>query len=153
MLPTFSRYSAIVTLLAAGIPGLAQTAAEWDSTRVNEIAGKLRCPCGCQLSMSCQMPPHPCPTCRKNRIRIYNMLTAGMSEQQIVAQYVAEEGNGALWVTPGAAGKAAPYAVLLAGAGIVVLVIRRMKKKPEADSQLDGPTLERLNKELAECEE
>ena len=132
---------------------LAQTAAEWDSAQVNRIAQKLRCPCGCSMQMSCQMPPHPCPTCKKNRIRIYNMLAEGLSEQQIVERYVAQEGAGVLWVTPGIAGKAAPYAVLAAGCGIVLLVIRRyVRTKAEPSPELDRTTLARLKKELAEFE-
>jgi cytochrome c-type biogenesis protein CcmH/NrfF len=132
---------------------MAQTAAEWDSARVNRIAQKLRCPCGCNLPMSCQMPPHPCPTCKKNRIRIYNMLAAGMAEPQIVERYVAEEGAGVLWATPGIAGKTIPYAVLATGCGIVLLVIRRyLRSKPAQSPELDRATLETLRKEMAEFE-
>lgn len=153
MLRTFSRSSLILTLTLGAVWCAAQTAAEWDSTRVNGVAQKLRCPCGCQLPMSCQMPPHPCPTCKKNRIRIYNLLAAGMPEEQIVAQYVAEEGAGVLWTTPGMKGKAAPYVVLLAGCGVVVLVIRRLQWKSEVRVQFDQTILEQSRKELAEFDE
>jgi cytochrome c-type biogenesis protein CcmH/NrfF len=143
--------SAALFLITATIcPG--QTAAEWDSARVNGIAQKLRCPCGCNMPMSCQMPPHPCPTCKKNRIRIYNMLTEGMSEQQILDRYVAEEGAGALWVTPGIAGKAVPYGMLAAGCGVVLLVIRRSLRGRPAQPELDPATLERLQREMADFE-
>src|SRR5262245_27371628 len=105
------------------------------------------------MQMSCQMPPHPCPTCKKNRVRIYKMLAEGMSEEQIVDRYVAEEGAEVLWVTPGIAGKAAPYALLAAGCGVVALVIRRyLRIKPAQPPELDRTTLERLQKELAEFE-
>ena len=133
---------------------MAQSAAEWDSPRVNAIAQKLRCPCGCQLPMSCQMPPHPCPTCKKNRIRIHDMLTQGMSEQQIVEGYVNEQGAAVLWVTPGLAGQAAPYAVLLGGCGVVLLVLRRIRRRtPAPQPQLDRTTAERLRAESAEFDE
>ena len=120
---TVCNWSISVLLIVAA--AFAQTAAEWDSTRVNAIAQKLRCPCGCNLAMSCQMPPHPCPTCKRNRIRIYNMLAEGRTEQEILDRYVAEEGAGVLWITPGLVGKAGPYVVLAFGAAGVLLVIRR----------------------------
>jgi cytochrome c-type biogenesis protein CcmH/NrfF len=127
---------------------LAQTTAEWDSARVNGIAQKLRCPCGCNLQMSCQMPPHPCPTCKRNRIRIYNMLAEGISEQQILDRYVKESGAETLWVTPGLAGKITPYVVLAGGSGVVLIVIRRYLRRRPSHPQLDSTTLERLRKEL-----
>lgn len=148
-----SQWAAKAVLMMTATLCFAQTAAEWDSARVNGIAQKLRCPCGCNMPMSCQMPPHPCPTCKKNRIRIYKMLAEGMSDQQIVDRYVAEEGAGVLWVTPGVAGKVAPYAVLAMGGGIVLIVIRRfLRTKPTQQPELDRTTLERLKNELAEFE-
>jgi cytochrome c-type biogenesis protein CcmH/NrfF len=74
------------------------------------------------------MPPHPCPTCKKNRIRIYNMLAAGRSEDQIIQGFVAEEGENVLWVTPGLVGRLGPYAALTFGFVVVVLVIRRYRR-------------------------
>jgi cytochrome c-type biogenesis protein CcmH/NrfF len=154
LLRTLSQCSAWVALGMAAAVCLAQTAAEWDSARVNGIAHKLRCPCGCKLPMSCQMPPHPCPTCKKNRVRIYNMLAEGQSEQQIVDRYVAEEGVGVLWVTPGVAGHTAPYVVLAAGCGFVLFVIRQYVRVKRAQPlELDRTTLEGLKKELAEFDE
>lgn len=122
-----------VSLLAAILWGVgsAQTAAEWDSPRVNTIAQKLRCGCGCKLTMACQMPPHPCPTCKRNRIRIYRMLAEGKSEREILDRYIAEEGADVLWVTPGAAGRSAPYIALACGFGGVVLMIRRYRRAEE----------------------
>ena len=124
------RYPWNASLLAIFLNALsfAQTAAEWDSPRINAIAQKLRCGCGCRLTMSCQMPPHPCPACKRNKIRIYKMLAEGRSEREIVERFVAEEGPDALWVTPGAAGRTGPYAALGLGFVGVVLVIRRYRR-------------------------
>lgn len=154
MFRNLSLCNACVALAAVASLSVAQTAAEWDSPRVNAIAQKLRCPCGCQLPMSCQMPPHPCPTCKKNRVRISNMLAEGMSEQQIVERYVNEQGAAVLWVTPGLAGQSASYAVLLGGCGVVLLVLRRIcRRAPTPEPQLDLTTAERLKNELKEFEE
>ena len=113
----------------------AQTAAEWDSPRVNAIAQKLRCGCGCRLTMACQMPPHPCPTCKKNRIRIFQMLSEGKSERDILNQYISEEGTDVLWVSPGLAGKSGPYVALAFGFGGVLLVIRRYRRNATSKAE------------------
>ena len=120
-------WSIKLLLAIPSLPVFSQTAAEWDSPRVNAIAQKLRCSCGCKLTMACQMPPHPCPTCKKNRIRIFQMLTEGKSERDILNRYIAEEGTDVLWVTPGFAGKSGPYVALACGFGGVLLVIRRYR--------------------------
>ena len=125
------RWSASLLFTALSF---SQTAAEWDGTLVNAIAQKLRCGCGCQLTMSCQMPPHPCPTCKRNKIRIYQMLQEGRSAREIVDRFVAEEGPDVLWVTPGAIGKAGPYAALAFGLACVVLVIRRYRRNDTAEA-------------------
>jgi len=130
-----------------------QTAAEWDSPRVNAIAQKLRCNCGCNLAMSCQMPPHPCPTCKRNRIRIYNMLSEGKSDLDIIGQYIAEEGTDVLWTTPGFAVKAAPYIALAFGLGGIVIILRRYIQAIPSHSANDEAVLKRFSKELAEWDQ
>lgn len=131
---------------------LAQTAAEWDSPRVNQIAQKLRCPCGCNLQMSCQMPPHPCPTCKRNRIRIYHMLSSGRSEEEILASYVNEDGPEVMWVTPGKAGRAAPYGVGAGGCAVVLAAIVRLLRKPRPQATLDQGALNQAAKEMEELD-
>lgn len=116
-------------------PLFAQTAVEWDSPRVNAIAQKLRCGCGCRLTISCQMPPHPCPTCKKNRVKIFQMLSDGKSEREILAEYISEEGPDVLWVTPGLAGKSGPYVALACGFGGVLLVIRRYRRNAASGAE------------------
>jgi cytochrome c-type biogenesis protein CcmH/NrfF len=147
------RKSAVSLMVCAMLSvSWAQTSAEWDSPRVHAIAQKLRCPCGCNLTMSCQMPPHPCPTCKKNRIRIYQMLSEGMSERDILRTYVAESGSEVLWVTPGASGKAAPYVGLGLGFGAVLLVIRRYLRQRASTPDVDPLVMERVKKEMAELD-
>ena len=123
-----------IRLLSAGFSAavFAQTAAEWDSSRVNAIAQKLRCGCGCRLAMSCHMPPHPCPTCKRNKVRIYRMLAEGRSEREVLDRYISEEGTNVLWVTPGLAGRTGPYVALVFGFGGVLLVIRRYRRNAAA---------------------
>jgi hypothetical protein len=62
------------------------------------------------------------------------MLQEGRSPREIVDRFVAEEGHDALWVTPGAIGKAGPYAALAFGLACVVLIIRRYRRNDTAES-------------------
>jgi hypothetical protein len=105
---------------------LAQTATEYESPGVNHIAGMLNCSCGCHLRMDCVMPPTGiCPVCKAAKIKIAQMKASSSSDQQILDQFVAENGAGVLAVSPGAFGNAAPYIALLLGLGVVFVVIRR----------------------------
>src|ERR1035438_6483152 len=85
------KSSILVALLAA--VALAQSASEWDSTAVNGVAAKLKCDCGCKQDIACTMPPYPCPVCKKNKMRIFNMMNQGMTESQILDTYVKEQGR------------------------------------------------------------
>src|SRR5580698_6037962 len=90
----------LVVLL--GAMALAQSASEWDSHAVNEIAAKLQCSmskgstCSCKQDIACTMPPYPCPICKMNKVRIFKMMSQGMTEQQILDVYQAESGPGVL---------------------------------------------------------
>jgi cytochrome c-type biogenesis protein CcmH/NrfF len=100
------KSSFLVALLAA--VALAQSASEWDSQAVNGIAAKLKCSCGCKQDIACTMPPYPCPVCKMNKVRIFNMLNQGMTESQILDTYVKENGKDVLVVGPGAAAMVGP---------------------------------------------
>ena len=147
------KASFLVTLLAAVC--LAQSASQWDSHEVNAIARKLNCTCGCKLDMSCQMPPQPCPVCKMNRIKIYNMQQSGMSESAILDNFAQENGKDILVVSPGPMGVIGPYAALGAGLALVVLVIRRYLRKkpaPAAAGDVDPQVLDQIEKDLAKLD-
>lgn len=143
------KSSFLVALLAA--VALAQSASEWDSHAVNAIAGKLKCSCGCKQDIACTMPPYPCPVCKMNKIKIFNMMSQGMTEQQILDEYVQEEGPGVLVVHPGAAGWIGPWAGLAAGLALVILIIRRYRMRAAAapaGPAVDPAMLEQIEKDL-----
>ena len=143
------KWKAGLLIAVAAMVCLAQTASEWDSHEINQIARKLHCDCGCKLDMSCQMPPQPCPVCKMNKIKMYNMKQQGMSEPQILDAFVQEKGKDVLVVPPGIAGVVGPYVALAAGLGLVLLVIRRyLHKKPAAVAEVDPAMLEQIDKDL-----
>jgi len=130
---------------------LGQTATEMDSPQINRIASKLHCNCGCNQSMACVMPPG-CPVCKTNKAKMVNLQKSGMSDQQILDQYVAENGKDVLIVPPGIAGVLGPYVALSLGLLLVVWTIRRYMRPRKA--ALNGPpidvaTLARIEKDTA----
>jgi cytochrome c-type biogenesis protein CcmH/NrfF len=147
------KSSVLVALLAA--VALAQSASEWDSQAVNHIAAKLKCNCGCKQDIACTMPPYPCPVCKMNKIRIFNMLNEGMTESQIVDEYVKENGKDVLVVGPGTAATVGPWAGLAAGLFLVILVIRRMRRQNAAvpaGPPVDQAVLDQIEKDLAKLD-
>lgn len=138
----------IAIMMAAAI---GQTATEMDSPQIDRIASKLKCSCGCGQNMACVMPPG-CPVCKMNKAKMVNMQKSGMSDQQILDQYVAENGKDILVVPPGIAGVLGPYVALTLGLGLVIFTIRRLMR-PRAVSPngppVDPETLARIEKDTA----
>ena len=130
---------------------LGQTATEMDSPQINRIASKLHCNCGCNQSMACVMPPG-CPVCKMNKSKMVNMQKSGMSDQQILDQYVAENGKDVLIVPPGIAGVLGPYVALTLGLLLVLWTIRRMMRPRKVvlnGPPIDAATLARIEKDTA----
>ena len=140
-----------VALAAAAI---AQTATEMEAPQVNRVAVKMRCPCGCNQDMACRMDPYPCPVCRKNKAKIIAMQAEGKTDDQILAQFVQENGKDVVAVPPGLMGWLAPYGALALGLGIVLVVIRRLRRPSlaPASPEIDAATLERIEKDLAKLD-
>jgi len=135
------------------LAALGQTATELESTDVNRVAMKLNCDCGCKLNMACKMPPDGrCPVCQRNKAKILSMQQAGMNDEQILNQYVAENGKDILVVEPGIAGVLGPYVALGMGLLAVLYTLRRyLRKKPEfaGGRDVDPETLAKIERETA----
>jgi len=148
---TSVRTSLVIAAVAALC--LAQTAGDLETPAVNRIAVKLNCPCGCMMNMACKMDPYPCGTCRRAKVKIFEMQNAGKSDQQILDSFVAENGKQILAVGPGFMGVAGIVGAALIGLAMVVLVMRRYLRKAPAPAvasapEIDPETLERIEKDL-----
>ncbi len=133
------------------VAALGQTATEMDSPQINRIASKLKCNCGCNQNMACVMPPG-CPVCKMNKAKMVNMQKAGMSDQQILDQYVAENGKDILVIPPGVGGVLGPYIALGLGLLLVLWTIRRYTRPrltPAGDAPVDAATLAQIEKDTA----
>jgi cytochrome c-type biogenesis protein CcmH/NrfF len=146
------KSAALVMMMA--LAAVAQTASETETPEVMRVAAKLKCSCGCNQNMACQMTPG-CAMCKMNKSKIVNMQKIGMSDNQILDRYVAENGKDILVVPPGLFGTVAPYIALLLGLGLVFWTIRRyMGKRPAVAGapEIDAATLAEIDKNLANLE-
>ena len=101
--------------------------------------------------MACVMPPG-CPVCNMNKAKMVNMQKAGMSDQQILDQYVAENGKDILVIPPGVGGVLGPYIALGLGLLLVLWTIRRYTRPrltPAGDAPVDAATLAQIEKDTA----
>ena len=151
------RTSFLLAVMVAA--ALAQTASDLDSPAVNRVAGKLKCSCGCNQNMACVMPPG-CPMCKTNKTKIFGMQKTGMSDQQILDQYAAENGKDIIVIPPGAMGFAGPYIALGLGLLVVLWTIRRYMRKPDlalagaggAAPDVDTDVMARIEKDTADLD-
>ena len=136
------------------VAALGQTATDLDSPPVNRVAARLKCNCGCNQNMACVMPPG-CPVCKTNKTKIFGMQKSGLSDQQILDQYVAENGKDIIVIPPGAAGFATPYIFLGLGLVVVLFTIRYLRKPalaaagPGGGPGVDAETMARIEKDTA----
>jgi cytochrome c-type biogenesis protein CcmH/NrfF len=146
------KISFLALVLTAG--GVAQTATEMEAPQVNRVAKKMNCPCGCKQDMACRMDPYPCPVCRTNKAKIIAMQAEGKNDDQILAQFVQEQGKDIVAIPPGVMGWLAPYGALALGLGVVLVVIKRLRRPSlaPASPEIDAATLYRIEKDLAKLD-
>lgn len=143
----------VFLVLVMAIAGVAQNGADLESKPVLRVAAKLKCSCGCNQNMACQMAGG-CQICKTNRTKIFQMQQGGMTDQQILASYVADVGQDVLVIPPGLGGALGPYVALGLGLLLVLWTIRRyMRKQPTlAGVSAAGPGTDIDPKTLAEIE-
>ncbi len=151
------RTLVLVALMAAAM--FAQTGADLESVEVLRVGAKLKCKCGCNQSMACQMPGG-CAQCKMNRTKIFQLQRSGMNDQQIIDRFVAENGPEVVIIPPGAGGMLGPYVALGLGLIVVLFTIRRYSAKKsalagvpggvegDAASGIDPATLAQIEKDM-----
>jgi cytochrome c-type biogenesis protein CcmH len=123
--------------------------------RFNEISDRLICQCGCQQGL--RVCSHQnCPSATPMRHEIETQLTAGKTDDEIVAAFVAQEGIKVLSEPPATGFNLAAYVMpgfgLLVGLFIVATFAsrwtsrRRMSTAPAAP--VDPELKQRIEKEL-----
>jgi cytochrome c-type biogenesis protein CcmH len=153
------RFKNSLLLVVIAAAGLAQTASEKPSLDVRRVGMRLQCQCGCKDSVAtCSMLE--CGFSKPAKEKIARMQALGMSDQQIIDDFVREYGPGIYLSQPSAFGWIVPYASV--GAGLVVIWLflkkyRKPKPLPEMGPlELDDPQLdkykEQIEKDLANLE-
>lgn len=144
------RWRSSFLLVVLGVAALAQTASEKPGVDVLRVAHHLACQCGCSDTVAtCAMLE--CHFSKPAKERIAKLQAAGISDQAIIDQFIAEYGQGIYRGDPNAWGWIVPY--VMAGIGLLVvwLVIRRYRKPPaapEPDPMADDPALAKYNEQI-----
>lgn len=140
-------------LLLAASSAFAQSIAEIESPKVNRVAEKLSCKCGCNLNMACKMEPWPCQTCRRAKEKIVAMQAAGKSDSQILDTFVQENGKQIMNDGPGLAGFIGPIvAVALGLIAIAWFVRRHIRTSATHADEFDPAVLARIENEMAKLD-
>jgi len=156
MPPRALRSCLLVAAMTAA--AFAQNGADLESSAVLRVGAKLKCSCGCNQTVACQMPGG-CAMCKASRTKIYQMQRSGMTDRQILDQFVAEKGPDVIVIPPGVGGVLGPYVALGLGLIAVLYTIRRYKaKKPGlsgvtvgaagAGDAIDPATLAQIEKDM-----
>ena len=131
----------------------AQDSTSYLTPDVLRVGQKLACKCGGCRNTVGNCPMIHCSSSDPKRKRIYEMLKAGMSDQQIVNTFVREEGVSALSSPPtdtwgGLVSWAMPGFALLIGFWIWLRYVRGNQQEPVPLTEHDRAAMERFRSEL-----
>ena len=147
---------ALFALAALGLGAtLVSAQAKVDEATVTEIASQLRC----VVCQSLSVADSPSETANQMRGLIRERLAAGETPDQVKAYFVEKYGEWILLAPPRRGFNLlvwiVPYAALLAGVLIVVVVVRRWSRRPAAAVEprpVDEAMRQRIRRELAEMD-
>lgn len=158
-LPLMRRFKNSLLLVILAVAALAQTASEKPSLDVRRVGMRLQCQCGCKDSVAtCSMLE--CGFSKPAKEKIARMQAIGMSDQQIIDDFVRENGPGIYLSPPSAFGWIVPYASVGCGLAVIWLFLKKYRKpQPLAEIgpiELDDPELakykDQIEKDLANFE-
>jgi cytochrome c-type biogenesis protein CcmH/NrfF len=157
----------VLLMAAAGFPLISIPASAQQTDRAREVGKKVRCMCGgCNdTAATCYHVggafSGPCDTAKRALKTIDERLGKGESEDLILQSFVQEFGS-VVYVEPphsgfGQIAWAMPVIYLIAGTGLVILVISRWRKRPThayansaASARLTPEALERVRQRVAQ---
>ena len=142
------RWKSSFVLFALAVIALAQTASQKPSVDVRRVGHRLACQCGCVDTVAtCAMLE--CHFSKPVKEKIAKLQAAGVSDQAIIDQFLAQYGQGIYRGAPNALGWLVPYSSLLVGLGVVVWVVRRyLRPKPVRVLGAGDPALDRYNQQI-----
>jgi len=132
---------AMLAILAMGPLLITSVGAQQLSDRAKQIGGKFMCMCGCsQVLTECNHVG--CSTSAAMLKELNQSLSRGNSEDAITQMFVQEFGT-KVYAEPPKSGFSLvawvlPSVYLFVGAGVVILVIARWRKRPAQEASLAG---------------
>ena len=127
---------------------MAQSATDLESDKMNRVAKRLQCNCGCNMDMTCRMEPYMCGTCKKFKTQIYALQQARKSDDDIIAQLVSENGKGIVATHPGSIGSILSYTGLGVGLLLIFWFYRRYRRPAPVAENVDAAVLERYHDQI-----
>jgi len=151
-----SRAAFAVVIITLGLGAtLVSAAVSVDEHTVTAIAAQLRC----VVCQSLSVADSPSETAHQMRGVIRERLAAGQTPDQIKAYFVEKYGEWILLAPPRRGFTLlvwiVPYAALLAGVLLVIVVVRRWSRRPAAAVEVrpvDEAMRQRIRRELAEMD-
>lgn len=140
------KNSLLLILLA--VAALGQAPARKPTVDVLRVAHRLACQCGCiDTVATCSMLE--CHFSKPAKVRIAKMQAAGISDQAIIDQFIAEYGPDIYRAEPNAWGWVVPYASIGFGLVVIWLFVRRYyRKAPQPAGAPDDTALARYNEQI-----
>lgn len=118
-------------MLALAVAVWAQSASQKPSVDVRRVGHRIACQCGCVDTVAtCAMLE--CHFSKPAKEKIAKLQAAGVSDQAIIDQFIAEYGRSIYRGEPNAMGWIVPYASLLFGLIMVVWVVKRYLRPRQA---------------------
>jgi cytochrome c-type biogenesis protein CcmH/NrfF len=131
-----------IIVLIVIFAALAQTESEIESDDVKRVGTHIACQCGaCQENVNCNMSSGQCHFCKPARTKIYKMQRAGMNDEQVIAGFISDYGKSIFRADPNSYFWMVPYLSLLAGAGLVWLILKRMRHGKPLTPAPAGPSI------------
>lgn len=139
----FQLRRSVLFLAMVGV-AIAQTESQIQSESVKRVGQHIACQCGaCQENVNCNMSSGQCHFCKPARTKIFQLQQAGTSDDNIIASFVKEYGQGIFRGDPNSYFRTIPYLVLVAGGFVTWMVVKRLRgpvaKKP---ATAGGPPLD-----------
>ena len=138
---------ASVFVLACAFTGWSQMPSRNQKVSVARVGARLACMCGCSDTVAtCSMLG--CGFATPSREKITRMQLAGVSDQQIIDDFIKENGPGIYRGAPSSIGWIIPYVALAMGGLFLVWLVRRYRMRPALAIPDVDPKLARYNEQI-----
>jgi len=128
-------------------PSIPPTTAGDNDGAIQAIEKRLKCTCGCGLDVyTCRTTDFTCPVSPGLHRKVMAMAGAGMSAEQIIADFVRENGVVMLMAPPARGFNLTAYllpgvAILGTGAAMVFMILRWARRNVPAGAAADVPAV------------